>query len=230
MLMPDSMLLLAIDTCGPSGSVALGRSSSRDVEILSQIELEGRSYSSTLVEAVKDVLSQNGVELRQVSCIVVVNGPGSFTGVRVGVSAAKGLAEAAQIPVTSVSRLEVLASLAAVTSSALDAHRHELYLRLGEKGRPGRELLAGIRELEAIEPRSPRVACCDDAAILLERAWPAVELVLVQAPSAADALRLCASRVTAGAFVDLAMLDGHYLRRSDAEIFGEPSSVGEHRP
>jgi len=183
-----------------------------------------------LVEAVKDVLSQNGVELRQVSCIVVVNGPGSFTGVRVGVSAAKGLAEAAQIPVTSVSRLEVLASLAAVTSSALDAHRHELYLRLGEQGRPGRELLAGIRELEAIEPRSPRVACCDDAAILLERAWPAVELVLVQAPSAADALRLCASRVTAGAFVDLAMLDGHYLRRSDAEIFGEPSSVGEHRP
>ena len=230
MLMPDSMLLLAIDTCGPSGSVALGRSSSRDVEILSQIELEGRSYSSTLVEAVKDVLSQNGVELRQVSCIVVVNGPGSFTGVRVGVSAAKGLAEAAQIPVTSVSRLEVLASLAAVTSSALDAHRHELYLRLGEQGRPGRELLAGIRELEAIEPRSPRVACCDDAAILLERAWPAVELVLVQAPSAADALRLCASRVTAGAFVDLAMLDGHYLRRSDAEIFGEPSAVGERRP
>jgi len=94
------MLLLAIDTCGPSGSVALGRSSPLGVEILSQIELEGRSYSSTLVAAVKEVLSRNGLELRKVGCIVAVNGPGSFTGVRVGLSTVKGLAEAAQIPVT----------------------------------------------------------------------------------------------------------------------------------
>jgi tRNA threonylcarbamoyladenosine biosynthesis protein TsaB len=40
-------------------------------------------------------------------------------------------------------------------------------------------------------------------------------------PAAADALKLCAARVTQGDFVDLAQLDGHYLRRSDAEIFGE---------
>ena len=51
-------------------------------------------------------------------------------------------------------------------------------------------------------------------------AWPAVELIRTSAPSAADALRLCAPRVAAGEFVDLALLDGHYLRRSDAEIFG----------
>ncbi len=50
--MEPGRLLLAIDTCGPSGSVALGRLAGRDLEILGQTELEGRSYSATLVAAV----------------------------------------------------------------------------------------------------------------------------------------------------------------------------------
>ena len=53
-------------------------------------------------------------------------------------------------------------------------------------------------------------------------AWPHAELVRVAAPMAADALALCAERVQRGEFTDLALLDGNYLRRSDAEIFGEP--------
>ena len=57
------MLLLGIDTCGPSGSVALGRLSGGAVEILGQIELEGRSYSSTLVAAVRDLLGLGGIAL-----------------------------------------------------------------------------------------------------------------------------------------------------------------------
>ena len=82
------MLLLAIDTCGPSGSVALGRLAGDAVEILGQIELEGRSYSATLVAAVGDLLAGSGIGLRNLAAIVAVNGPGSFTGVRVGLSAA----------------------------------------------------------------------------------------------------------------------------------------------
>src|ERR1017187_3763721 len=103
-------LLLGIDTCGPSGSVALGRLNGEAVEILGQIELEGRSYSATLVAAVGELLTRSGLELRNLTAIVAVNGPGSFTGVRVGLAAAKGLAEAARIPVVAVSRLEVLAA------------------------------------------------------------------------------------------------------------------------
>src|SRR5208282_4900292 len=98
-------------------------------EILGQIELEGRSYSATLVAAVADLLSQNKIELRNLAAIVAVNGPGSFTGVRVGLSAVKGLAEPAQIPVVAVSRLEVLAWKSGVPSAAIDAHRHEIFLR-----------------------------------------------------------------------------------------------------
>ena len=67
---------------------------------------------------------------------------------------------------------------------------------------------------------------CDEAAeLLLKSLRPGAELVRSDAPTAADALKLCAERVAAGDFVDLELLDGHYLRRSDAEIFGE-AAVG----
>jgi tRNA threonylcarbamoyladenosine biosynthesis protein TsaB len=239
LLGPELTLLLGIDTCGPSGSVALGRLAGQSIEILGQIELEGRSYSSTLVAAVGDLLAQRGVSLREVGAIVAVNGPGSFTGVRVGLAAVKGLAEATEIPVVAVSRLEVLAAKTGVSAAALDAHRHEIFLRLGgpakaaagseDIGGQARELLAGAGELAAIKPPL-RIAVCDEAAaVLLGQAWPEAELVRTAAPNATDALKLCAPRAAAGQFVDLALLDGHYLRRSDAEIFGEPVAATPER-
>ncbi len=223
--MPDFPLLLAIDTCGPTGSVALGRIPGRDLEIFGQTELAGRTYSATLISAVADLLHSAGLELRNLDGIVVVNGPGSFTGVRVGVSAAKGLAQGAEIPVVAISRLEVLSRKSGVPSAALDAHRGEVYLRL-ERGldRTGRapiELLAGPNELAAVQPSPTRVAVCDEAAAaLLARVWPQTQLVTTLPPLASDALRPGEARLVAGAAVDLALLDGHYLRRSDAEIFG----------
>ncbi len=231
--MPDSstnaearsaLLALGIDTCGPSGSVALGSMSGGAVEILAQIELEGRTYSATLVAAVGEVLSRHGVALGEVGCIVVVNGPGSFTGVRVGLSAAKGLAEGAGIPVVAVSRLEVLASKSGIPNAALDAHRHEIFLRLN-----GKELLAGASELTTLSAPA-EIAVCDAAAsAYLAAGWPSTELRSVPAPTAADALLLAAALVQSRQFADIALLDGHYLRRSDAEIFGDPVSAAAPR-
>ena len=219
-------LLLAIDTCGPSGSIALGRLAGRDLEILGQTELEGRSYSATLVAALADLLAHAGVQLKDLGGIVAVNGPGSFTGVRVGLSAVKGLAEAAQIPVVALSRLLVLSRISGTPSSALDAHRKEVFLRLKTAGKAAHELLAGPRELAAIQPAPVRIAVCDAAAAgLLAAAWPGTLLVASAAPTAADALRLGEARLMAGAQVDLALLDGHYLRRSDAEIFGDAAGL-----
>jgi tRNA threonylcarbamoyladenosine biosynthesis protein TsaB len=220
------MLLLAIDTCGPTGSVALGRWDGKAVEILSQIELEGRNYSSTLVSAVGEVLAQRGVSRRELSAIAVVNGPGSFTGVRVGLSAVKGLAEPAQIPVVAISRLLVLSRKSGVPSCALDAHRGEVYLRTEEQGSAPKEILAGAQELSAIEKVPLRIAVCDDAAAaVLAAAWPGTQQVRIAAPMAADTLRIGEARLVAGGAVDLALLDGHYLRRSDAEIFGEAAAA-----
>jgi tRNA threonylcarbamoyladenosine biosynthesis protein TsaB len=228
--MAASTLLLGIDTCGPTGSVALGRWSGQAIEVLGQIELEGRNYSSTLVAAVSELLAGAGMQLGQLSAIVAVNGPGSFTGVRVGLAAVKGLAESARIAVVAVSRLEVLAAKAGVASAALDAHRHEVFLRLEAASEQAWELLAGVHELAAVDSPPARIALCDEAAsVLIGEAWPAAELVSTAAPTAGDALRLCAPRVAAGESTDLALLDGHYLRRSDAEIFGEAAAPGPQR-
>ena len=278
------MLVLGVDTCGPSGTVALARVGgsippllrdhptdedlsvgtpvlrrdgppgliSSGVEILGQTELAGKTYSATLVSGVESLLKGQGVGLKDVGAIVVVHGPGSFTGVRVGLSAVKGLAEPGQVPVVAVSRLAVLAAKAGVMSAALDAHRHEVFLRVSANG-GARESLAGAEELaQLLNPirESERsgapgpVAVCDDAAAGMLASWGGVELRRVEAPTAADAIGLCAREILAshpfrksgemdgapglasgesadGKFVDLATLDGHYLRRSDAEIFGD---------
>jgi tRNA threonylcarbamoyladenosine biosynthesis protein TsaB len=220
---PDSLLLLAIDTCGDPGAVALGRYAHSELELIGQIVLEGRSFSSTLVNAVGEVLAQSGVTLRDLGGIVAVNGPGSFTGVRVGLSAVKGFAEAAGLPVLAVSRLAAMSAQSGEKAAALDAHRHEVFLHLG--GAAPRELLAGALELAAIDPPPARIAVCDEAAAtLIAQNWPQTELVRTLAPTAASALALGAPRLAAGECVDVALLDGHYLRRSDAEIFGDPSA------
>ena len=227
--MRHGSLILAIDTCGPSGSVALGRLAGRDLEILGATELAGRTYSATLVSAVAGLLASSLVTLADLGGIVVINGPGSFTGVRVGLSAVKGLAESAQIPVVPLSRLLVLARKAGVPSAAIDAQRGELFLRLESTGNAPAEMLAGPAELARLDP-PVRIAVCDDAAAaLLASAWPSTQLVRTAPPLAADSLRIGESRLVAGAAVDLALLDGHYLRRSDAEIFSNPV-MAERRP
>ncbi len=219
-------LLLAVDTCGPSGSVALGRLGGRDLEILGETALEGRSYSATLVTAVADLLKAASATVSDLGGIIIVNGPGSFTGVRVGVGTVKGLAEGAQIPVVAVSRLKVLARKSGVPSAALDAHRGEIFLRLEQAGRNAEELLAGPEELALIGPAPVRIAVCDaGAADMLAAAWPQTQQVRVLAPMASDAMRLGEALLVAGVAQDLAVLDGHYLRRSDAEIFGLANMV-----
>lgn len=221
-----SLLVLGIDTCGSAGGVALGRLSGQNLEILGQVDLEGRTYSARLVAAVGELLAGHGAKLRDVGSIVVVNGPGSFTGVRVGLSAVKGFAMAAGMPVVAVSRLAVLAGKAGVQAAALDAHRGQVFLRIG-----GGELLAGAEELQAIRA-SERVAVCDVAVkMLLAAAWPGAALVKADAPTAADALREAVRRILAKDFADPALLDGNYLRRSDAEIhFGATAVTAGQRP
>jgi tRNA threonylcarbamoyladenosine biosynthesis protein TsaB len=215
----DTMLVLAIDTCGPAGSIALARITAVSVETLAETPLEGRTYSATLVAAISDLLTTHSLTLRDLACIVIVNGPGSFTGVRVGLSAAKGLAEGADLPLLAISRLQVLAHNSAVPHAALDAHRLEVFLRVADN-----EMLAGASELAAIDPVPARIAVCDDAAAaLLEKTWPATEILHVSPPTAADAIQHAAPAIRARQFANVLLLDGHYVRRSDAEIFGDPA-------
>ncbi len=103
------MLIIAIDTSGRHGSVALCRGDSDSFETLQLIHLDGGTYSARLMPVIAELLQQRGFQKNDIDGFVVVSGPGSFTGLRVGLATVKGLCEALNKPLATVSTLEALA-------------------------------------------------------------------------------------------------------------------------
>jgi tRNA threonylcarbamoyladenosine biosynthesis protein TsaB len=140
--------VLVIDTCGDVGGVALGE----DGVVVASEVLPAREASSALLPAVAQLMERQGWALAELDGVGVVSGPGSFTGVRVGMAAAKGMCEAAGLALVGVSRLEVLAEAGGLSGTldrmldkgfaVLDAGRGEFYVRAG-----ARETLCGLEEL-----------------------------------------------------------------------------------
>lgn len=204
---------MAMDTCGPEGSIALAEVTEQGVTVLAERRLAGRTCAEELLPAVREMLEAGGLAVADLDAMVVVRGPGSFTGVRVGLSTAKGLAQAAGVAVVGVSRLQVLAQKAGSRAAVLDAGRGEMYF--GVAGDEAGEALMG---LEAVRGRmaAGEIACCEaKTAQALEGAQ------VVDAPTAEDALRWAQERILQQDFDDLAAMDAHYLRRSEAEVVAE---------
>jgi len=121
----DQAILLALDTSGPFGSVAVGGGGT----ISSQVTLaERREHASGLVPAVEEALRTAAVSRRELGGIVVGEGPGSFTGVRVAAATAKGLAHALGVPLWAVSSLT-----AAALASDVGPVRYALFDARGDR-------------------------------------------------------------------------------------------------
>jgi tRNA threonylcarbamoyladenosine biosynthesis protein TsaB len=217
------MRLLLIHTSGSEGSVALADTSQEHPLIATEV-LPGRTSSERLVPAIRRMMESTGWKLRELTAIVVVHGPGSFTGVRVGLSAAKGLSEAGGVPLIAVSRLALLAASAGESSATvhavLDAGRGEFYYGEYSAHNYVREALLSEAEIKNAASGGLVVVCEAKAA----EALAALRSRIVQEPSAADALPFAIERIAAGDFDDVATLDANYLRRTDAEIFAKPKA------
>src|SRR5215469_2554323 len=98
-------LLLGVDTCASVGSAALARVAGEGIELVREIEIAGGEFAAKLVAAIAELLRGAGITAAGLAGMVVVAGPGSFTGIRVGLATVKALAEAAGAPVVTVSRL-----------------------------------------------------------------------------------------------------------------------------
>lgn len=219
----ETKFLLGIDTCGPNGGIALARlvsgGPSGDVlEILAGAELPGRTYSARLTPAIREMLADHEVRVAELAAIVVVRGPGSFTGIRIGLSTAKGLAEIQGIPLLAVSRLAVLAHAAQGRAAALDASRGEFYF--GEFfGAHRRELLLTREDfLHEAARLGEDLAVCEAPVFALTPGSRSIP-----PPTAAQAIEFALPRLRGGHFDDPVTLDGNYLRRPDAEIFSGPA-------
>ncbi len=137
------MIILALESSAKAASVAL----SKDGSLLAQsYQLSGLTHSRTLLPMAEDLLKNADLKISDVDCVAVAHGPGSFTGVRIGVSAAKGLCWGADKPAVGVSTLEAMAwngeyaGEGPIICCAMDARRNQVYNALFtfENGAPMR--------------------------------------------------------------------------------------------
>jgi tRNA threonylcarbamoyladenosine biosynthesis protein TsaB len=218
------MKLLLIDTCGATGSIGLADTALTPA-ILATATLPGRTASERLIPAIKSLIADQGESLQSLGAIAIVHGPGSFTGVRIGLSAAKGLCEALAIPLIAISRLAVLAELAPQSPhvyALLDAGRGEFYYGEYIAGVCQRESLLTRDEVLSIVSSGPKnhaVITCD---FIVAESLKPLTLYLAPEPTTVEALPLALRRISQQQFDDIATIDANYVRRTDAEIFAKP--------
>jgi tRNA threonylcarbamoyladenosine biosynthesis protein TsaB len=224
------MRVLLIHTAGGEGSVALADTEAAPAVVATEV-LPGRTSSERLVPAVRRLMEARGWRLGELAAVVAVAGPGSFTGVRVGLSAAKGLSEAGGVGLIAVSRLALLASCVdpagGPVHAVLDAGRGEFYYGEYVGRRCLREALMSGEDVVPAVAGGIVVAC--EAKVVEGLGGLGLRVRMVEEPSAEDALALALGRIEAGDFDDAATLDANYLRRSDAEIFAKPGAQRDSR-
>ena len=216
------MLIIAIDTSGKHGSVALCRGDGSHFEVLGLTEIAGGTYSARLIPCIDELLHVAKIDKSQVEGFVVVDGPGSFTGLRVGLSTAKGLCEALERPLATVSMLEALAFTygepGEAVTTVLDAGRGEVYVAeyevSGTHAVLRQQAIAKLNEILA-PGRTPNSQTVTTLA--------KIDGARIVAPLRADAIAAIGLRkLMAGETADPETLDANYIRRSDAELFSLP--------
>lgn len=208
-----SPLVLAVDATAEFGSLALVRGR----EVIEEALLHSPDgFAHVLFGQIERLLARHGLEIGDIDRFAAAAGPGSFTGVRVGLAAVKGLAEAAGKPAAAVSNLRAVASFgeAAVRAALLDARRGEIYGGLYDAGlRPlGPEVVTRFPAwLESLPEGDVEILSTDLAVF-----GPA--LTGRRARQIPRALAAAVGRIAAaGDARDPALIDANYVRRSDAE-------------
>lgn len=231
------MLLLAVDTSSRLGSLAV----LRDGKLAGVIStFADEPYSTRLFRQLDFLLEELHTEMRQFDVFAVVAGPGSFTGLRVGLTAVKGWAEVFEKPVVAVSGLEAVAAqticAAELIAPVMDARRGQVYAALYRREGSGlvsesedhvcapAEFLAelaaqaGNRSVQFVSP-APEIiqgalnAPAHDLRSAISRNVEHVSPLL--APVVGE---LAFVRANRGEVTDALRLDANYIRRSDAEL------------
>lgn len=215
------MIVLGLDTCLSSCSVAV-----LDGErvLASAREIMARGHQERLAPMAQQVMAAAGLAFDRLDRIAVTVGPGSFTGLRVGIAFAKGLALALNLPAVGIGTLEALAAEAGPDSKvfswglvfpAIDARRGQLYLQAFEDGRALMAPDALTAEVAAarlaeISQGRPFTLVGSGAALLADLA-PGARIVPAEGADARHVARLAAAR-------DPAPLKPLYLRAPDAKL------------
>lgn len=208
-----------MDTTTSDGSVALGR----DGALLGSVRLSGdQNYSTVLLPAVVSLLQGAGLSAAQVEAYAVTTGPGSFTGLRIGISTVQGLALASGRPCLGLSAFDVRMAdhvgLAPCVVVLLEAYRDEVYAGVFDAaGRPTGD--PSVEPLDAVLDRVPAGAAFVGDAVTryrgtIEARRPHAMLRAESPPLAPTLLRLAAGRLAAGERPAAADVRPFYLREA----------------
>ncbi len=224
------MLTLAFETSAKAASVALV---SDGVLLGEGYQNTGLTHSQTLMVMAEDLLKQCGKTVPDLTSIAVAAGPGSFTGVRIGVAAAKGLAWGAEKPCCGVSTLEAMAlSLGAwegYVCPCMDARRNQVYNALfyvnqGTLERRSEDRAIALSDLEGeLKALEGPIFLVGDGAALAHRTLSGTIPTLILPPEhrvhqrAVGVALLAQRKALAGEPGDAAALEPNYLRLSQAE-------------
>lgn len=207
------MRILSLDTTGETGSVALVDASG----VLEELMLHSPDgFAHTLFPAIEQLLTRHGLTLASVEGFALASGPGSFTGVRVGLTAVKGLAEATGRGVVAISNLQALAAFGTkpLRAVVIDARRGEIYGAVYDSAlNPvSVEMVAPLPVWLASLPRSELEFITQG----LDLARPSTTAPLAIAGAIG---RVAREKFLRGEARDPAEIDANYVRRSDAELF-----------
>jgi tRNA threonylcarbamoyladenosine biosynthesis protein TsaB len=219
------MLIVGIDTSGKNGGLALARGDADTCEVFEETPIAGGTFSAQLVPQLAALLAKHGFRKEDLNGIACASGPGSFTGLRVGLAAVKALAEILHIPIAAISVLEALAIVSGEHDvvAGLDAGRGEFYVGTYgvERGRAtliDREALVTADELQV---RTSAVLVTPAAKLADALRSRGVQVRVLDRPGAAAIASVGLRRIAAGETVSPEQLDANYIRRSDAEIFAK---------
>ena len=224
------MLILAFETSAKAASVAL----MDGTKLLGEsYQNTGLTHSQTLMVMAEDMLKQCGKSAADIQAVAVAEGPGSFTGVRIGVAAAKGFAWGGQIPCYGVSTLEAMAKSLGIWQGyvcpCMDARRQQVYNALfyvnrGVIQRITEDQAIALSDLaEEIKNFSESVFLVGDGSILCYNTLSAQVPNLVLPPEhrmhqrAVGVALLAEQKAAAGETGDGKLLTPNYLRLSQAE-------------
>lgn len=222
------MLLLSADTSGKHGSIALSRCyQSGSCQSIEVVPLLGGTFSAQLVPQIASLLAKHGLSKRDIGGLAVATGPGSFTGLRVGLAAIKALAEVLVKPIAAVSLLEAVAAAASTSGqvvAVMDAGRGEMFEGRYEVLSDSNLRLIG-EELVRIDdfPRGDeqRVVSPDERLAALLRG-KGIAVDVVEWPRSDAVARLGWRKIQAGDTILPEQLEANYIRRADAEISWKP--------
>jgi tRNA threonylcarbamoyladenosine biosynthesis protein TsaB len=237
------MLLLVVDTSGKNGSLALARTTpdESEIDVLGIVPLAGGAFSAQLVPQIAALLEKHGHSRRDLGAFAVASGPGSFTGLRVGLAAIKAMAEALQKPIAAISLLEAVACSGAARGrvlAALDAGRGDVYVgdyELGlqtpqqvrmrsERLLSREEFIAKINIVENSPENKDKTVITPDTMLAEKFRAAGIEVELIEYPSSGVIARLGWQHLQRGETVRPEELEANYIRHSDAEIFSKPAS------